>query len=205
MKRQASTGSRIIGSSLKKAKFVAGWARALDQYCLDPEAHIENVVVSYNDTVVIIKDQYPKARHHFLVMPRILTPRGVSSLCKADLPLLRILQKASVSFVNSKDVDGSAFNIGFHAVPSMTQLHVHVISRDFDSVCLKNKKHWNSFTTRFFIPLSAVIDEIEVNGSLEWDEREYETMLRQPMRCPVCSIILNNIPTAKEHHKSCFN
>ena len=28
---------------------------------------------------------------------------------------------------------------------------MHVISQDFDSVCLKNKKHWNSFTSPFFI------------------------------------------------------
>lgn len=30
-------------------------------------------------------------------------------------------------------------------------MHLHVISQDFDSPCLKNKKHWNSFTTEYFI------------------------------------------------------
>lgn len=32
-----------------------------------------------------------------------------------------------------------------------SQVHLHVISQDFDSPCLKNKKHWNSFTTEYFI------------------------------------------------------
>lgn len=32
-----------------------------------------------------------------------------------------------------------------------SHVHLHVISQDFDSSCLKNKKHWNSFTTDYFI------------------------------------------------------
>lgn len=32
-----------------------------------------------------------------------------------------------------------------------SHVHLHVISQDFDSPCLKNKKHWNSFTTDYFI------------------------------------------------------
>lgn len=32
-----------------------------------------------------------------------------------------------------------------------SQLHLHVISQDFDSPALKTKKHWNSFTTEYFI------------------------------------------------------
>lgn len=34
---------------------------------------------------------------------------------------------------------------------SYSHVHLHVISQDFDSPCLKNKKHWNSFTTDYFI------------------------------------------------------
>lgn len=43
------------------------------------------------------------------------------------------------------------FKIGYHAAPSMHRLHLHVISRDFQSVCMKTKKHWNSFNTPFFL------------------------------------------------------
>lgn len=43
------------------------------------------------------------------------------------------------------------FKTGFHAEPSMRRLHLHVISRDFYSPCLKTKKHWNSFNTPFLL------------------------------------------------------
>lgn len=34
---------------------------------------------------------------------------------------------------------------------STSHVHLHVISQDFDSPCLKNKKHWNSFNTDYFV------------------------------------------------------
>ena len=42
---------------------------------------------------------------------------------------------------------------GIHAHPSMNHLHVHIISVDRYSVCLKHRKHYNSFSTPFFIDL----------------------------------------------------
>ncbi|KFY48681.1 hypothetical protein V495_01100 [Pseudogymnoascus sp. VKM F-4514 (FW-929)] len=45
--------------------------------------------------------------------------------------------------------------MGIHAHPSMSHLHVHVLSVDRYSECLKNRAHYNSFTTPFFIPLDA--------------------------------------------------
>ncbi|RKF54753.1 Aprataxin-like protein [Golovinomyces cichoracearum] len=42
---------------------------------------------------------------------------------------------------------------GIHARPSMNHLHIHVLSVDRLSDSLKHRKHYNSFTTNFFIPL----------------------------------------------------
>ncbi|KAE8388655.1 aprataxin-like protein [Aspergillus alliaceus] len=42
---------------------------------------------------------------------------------------------------------------GIHAHPSMNHLHVHVISVDRYSDRLKHKKHYNSFSTPFFVPI----------------------------------------------------
>lgn len=42
---------------------------------------------------------------------------------------------------------------GVHAVPSMNHLHIHVISVDRHSDRMKHRKHYNSFATRFFVPL----------------------------------------------------
>jgi len=41
---------------------------------------------------------------------------------------------------------------GIHAHPSMNHLHIHVLSLDRYSECLRHKKHYNSFATSFFIP-----------------------------------------------------
>ncbi len=40
---------------------------------------------------------------------------------------------------------------GIHAHPSMSHLHIHVLSRDFHSDCMRHRKHYNSFHTGFFI------------------------------------------------------
>lgn len=40
---------------------------------------------------------------------------------------------------------------GIHARPSMNHLHIHILSRDFHSDCMRHRKHYNSFHTGFFI------------------------------------------------------
>lgn len=91
------------------------------------------------------------------------------------------------------------FQVGFHAVPSMLVLHVHVISRDFKSTALKNKKHWNSFTTPFFVTLRDVIERVETTGRVTLRADESESQLSAEMKCPNCGATLKNIPSVKSH------
>lgn len=42
---------------------------------------------------------------------------------------------------------------GVHAVPSMSHLHIHVLAVDRYSERLKHRKHYNSFSTPFFVPI----------------------------------------------------
>ncbi len=42
---------------------------------------------------------------------------------------------------------------GVHAHPSMNHLHIHVLSVDRYSPCMKHRKHYNSFNTPFFVPV----------------------------------------------------
>ena len=42
---------------------------------------------------------------------------------------------------------------GIHAGPSMNHLHVHVMSIDRHSECMRHRKHYNSFSTPFFVPV----------------------------------------------------
>lgn len=43
--------------------------------------------------------------------------------------------------------------VGIHAHPSMNHLHIHVLSVDRYSECMKHRKHYNSFATQFFVPV----------------------------------------------------
>jgi len=43
---------------------------------------------------------------------------------------------------------------GIHAGPSMNHLHVHILSIDRHSECMKHRKHFNSFSTPFLIDLN---------------------------------------------------
>jgi len=70
----------------------------------------------------------------------------------------------------SKD-ESLTFKLGFHALPSMSQLHMHVISEDFNSPSLKNKKHWNSFTSPFFVGTEEFISMLATKGHVEVDSR----------------------------------
>ena len=45
--------------------------------------------------------------------------------------------------------------VGVHAHPSMSHLHVHVVSQDMHSVCMRHRKHYNSFNTPFLVELEA--------------------------------------------------
>ncbi len=96
------------------------------------------------------------------------------------------------------------FVMGFHSVPSMRQLHMHVLSRDMDSPALKNKKHWNSFTTGFFLPAQQVLQQLERSGGVEGADLEAaEALLKGDMRCHRCGLVLRSVPLIKKHLAGC--
>ena len=88
---------------------------------------------------------------------------------------------------------------GFHAAPSMRQLHLHLISQDFDSPCLKHKKHFNSFATDFFVPPQIWAAQLQAEGGVAVDVAAEEAKLKRDMICPATGIPLRNIPALKEH------
>lgn len=46
----------------------------------------------------------------------------------------------------------------------MPQLHLHVISRDFDSPTMKKPKHWKSFNSAAFVHGEKVLEALEKLG-----------------------------------------
>lgn len=76
-------------------------------------------------------------------------------------------QKEKASFRNT------FIRAGVHSIPSMANLHVHVITQDFCLSRMKNKKHYNSFTTPFFVDFDSLEPKSEEDGAeSETDESE---------------------------------
>ncbi|KAJ5697953.1 hypothetical protein N7488_011637 [Penicillium malachiteum] len=90
---------------------------------------------------------------------------------------------------------------GVHAVPSMNHLHVHVIAVDRYSERLKHRKHYNSFSTPFFVP----IDDFPLAPD---DVRRHPTQegyLKRDFVCWRCGEEFGNkLVQLKEHLKQEF-
>lgn len=167
------------------------WRFALKQYIVHPERTPASQLIYYNDKVSIINDGFPKSICHLLVMPRDsnLTKKhptvSLTEDIKAELwPYVEMAQNHIFeTFTNEYELvepipncfetiedfrDKETFinnfiQVGVHSVPSMGNLHIHVITKDFHSDNLKRKNHYISFTTTFFkkweeLPLSEIPD-----------------------------------------------
>lgn len=118
------------------------WSLGLVESMEDPK-----LIYKETKNLVVIRDKYPKAKIHFLVLPR----EDISSIYKLNKSHLNLLDEFGSLLKTIKEEHDCELRAGFHAVPSMHRLHMHVISTDMNSPCLKTKVHWNSFTTDFFI------------------------------------------------------
>ncbi|XP_030584879.1 aprataxin isoform X2 [Archocentrus centrarchus] len=182
----------------KRNESAGHWSQGLKTSMQDP-----NMQVYKDDKVVVIKDKYPKARHHWLVLPWQSIP-SLKALRAEHCDLVKHMQEVADQMIQQcPDSSSVPFRTGYHAIPSMSHVHLHVISQDFDSPCLKNKKHWNSFTTDYFIESMDVVQMLETNGKVAVKEGASE-LLKLPLRCHMCHKELPTIPALKEHLKSHF-
>ena len=87
--------------------------------------------------------------------------------------------------------------------PSRHEHNSAWMPQDFDSPCIKHKKHWNSFTTPFFLPLAAVKAELASKGRLEINRQAAEQLLKGDLRCHRCQATCKNMPALKVHIAAC--
>ncbi|KAJ3158744.1 hypothetical protein HK101_001233 [Irineochytrium annulatum] len=173
------------------------WDMALIKYTEIPHTFSRDVVHKYDDEYVVVHDLYPKARKHFLVMPRRRID-SVYELRAEHLDVLDGMKERADEIV--REFPAHTFRLGFHAIPSMKQVHLHVLSLDMLSPALKNRKHWNSFTTRFFMPFDLVRSAIAGPvGKVEIDTREYEAMLKKELECHRCGQALADMGKLRSH------
>ncbi|GLH04839.1 Aprataxin-like protein [Gryllus bimaculatus] len=187
MKRR-SENSNNVEEPAKKTFWAAGLLAAME----DPQC-----IVKQDDKIVIIQDKYPKAEFHYLVLPR----EDISSINKLNrehLPLLEHMEAVGQEI--AKEHPNHKFQFGYHALASMIRLHLHVISDDFNSLSLKTKKHWNSFTTSFFIPSQDLIEIIKRDGKAKEISRSHaKELMDTPLKCHKCKMMLSNMPKLKQH------
>lgn len=162
---------------------------ALNAYIDAPASFPTSRVLSYDDDFVVIRDAYPKASVHLLLLPRSGRHTALHPFdAFADATFLAAVRDAVAPIValvasELRRLHGPASRtdatrtaaltaepppaalppgrdwtkdvlVGVHAHPSMSSLHVHVLSRDRYSDCLKHRKHYNSFATPFLVPLT---------------------------------------------------
>jgi aprataxin len=91
---------------------------------------------------------------------------------------------------------GREVKVGVHAVPSMTHLHIHVLSRDMHSASMRHRKHYNSFNTPFLVdvkdfPMADEDPRLNPKG---------EGYLRRDLKCWRCGRGFgNSFVKLKEH------
>lgn len=126
----------------------------------------------------------------------------LADLHLGHLQLLKTMHEVGIKWVEKflEDDDSLIFRLGFHSVPSMRQLHLHVTSQDFDSQHLKHKKHWNSFNTEFFRDSVDVIEELEKYGKASIKD---ESLLSKELRCHRCKSAHPSMPRLKSHIITC--
>ncbi|XP_050448242.1 aprataxin [Cataglyphis hispanica] len=187
MKRKFESDMSKSATS-KKGHWSAGLLTSME----DPEC-----MVKEDDKIVVIKDKYPKAQFHYLVLPKenILSIRQVK---KNHQDLLMHMHEVARGLVE-KHTDHE-FIMGYHAMPSMQRLHLHVISTDFCSPCLKTKYHWNSFTTPFFLHSSDVSRQLHEEGEVKnISPQKCKDYLNTQLKCHKCTLQPKNMPALKRH------
>ena len=83
----------------------------------------------------------------------------------------------------------------------MTHLHIHVLSVDRVSECVRHRKHYNSFNTPFFVGM----EEFPLAEGGERREAGRRGYLREELRCWRCGEGFGNqFARLKEHLKGEF-
>jgi len=119
------------------------------------QAELETSVFWRNDSMVVIYDKYPKSKIHLLVIPTKSNPlynvNGISQLDSSHQGALNAFHQLGADIQNHLG-GTNVIRMGYHAIPSLQPLHLHIISNDFQGEYMKKKQHWNSFThPDFFI------------------------------------------------------
>lgn len=187
-------------------------AHKLLPYVLEPEKWATRVLRITPDAV-LIKDKYPKASVHLLLLPRwtphrdyhphdafedpqflsMVRKEAVEGLKIASQQLRLCMHKSLQSIglnettiearLNKRDFSKD-FQIGIHAHPSQHELHVHIISRDMVPNRSYSPRHYQSFNTPFLVPLQDYpLPPDDIRRRVQFQN---ENLMRDDFQCWKC-------------------
>ncbi|KAH9599099.1 Aprataxin [Trypanosoma melophagium] len=171
--------------------------------------------VLYKDPqCIVVNDAYPKSKVHCLIMPLDLSLDSLNAIRTEHIPLMQHLLNVAEQYVQfmrrgalAKGNGPPALKMmtGFHSLPSLPQLHLHLISMDFETPYMKTRKHYNSFATPFFLSADRVLEDLQQNGciTLNRNVAELKRMEEQETSCLWCGHGENRIPQLKLHLQTC--
>ncbi|KAL8731371.1 MAG: hypothetical protein Q9166_003463 [cf. Caloplaca sp. 2 TL-2023] len=84
---------------------------------------------------------------------------------------------------------------GIHTHPSMAHLHIHILSRDRHSECMRHRKHYNSFATPFLVD----VEEFPLSEG-EVKRRRKAGFLEDDLVCWRCGKNFGNKFAKLKHH-----
>nr|XP_042716981.1 aprataxin isoform X4 [Chrysemys picta bellii] len=110
----SSSSSSPHDSSSSHKEHLGHWSQGLKISMQDPKMQVYK-----DERVVVIKDKYPKARYHWLILPWD-SISSLKSVTKEHLELLEHMHAVGEKLIQQcLDKDSLEFRLGYHAVPSM--------------------------------------------------------------------------------------
>ncbi|KAI5807029.1 HIT-like domain-containing protein [Geopyxis carbonaria] len=196
-----SSSASAAAAPSKKPK-LAG-SSALDgllPYIERPASFPPSILISHTPTHVAIRDLYPKASVHTLLIPRSHSHMLLHPITAFDdAPFLAATRAAASTLADLVAAELSRrfgaqdgrdwrreVRVGVHLVPSMNHLHVHVLSRENRSERLKTAKHYLSFNSPFFVALEEFPLKKEDWRRGEEGRRRAEGLLKGSLVCWRC-------------------
>ncbi|CAE6450820.1 unnamed protein product [Rhizoctonia solani] len=210
---------------------------ALQNYVLSKSEDLgSDVLLSESEYCITIFDKFPKAMFHFLVLPKLsktITANVTTNLStflqwdkQVALEYLQHMKRdaeEAKSMVEDEMIKQHGFKwdvfIGFHAIPSMDHVHLHILSSDLCSPALKKKHHYNSFRPDlgFFLHLEDVLKWFDFPSATPFSKgptfeskaaipaQKYEPLLKKDLECFKCQETLKTIPQLKAHLQKEWN
>jgi aprataxin len=184
----------------------SNWQDALIDVINDQHTETNKRKIFYaDDACVVMYDAFPKSTVHLLCLT-VQDIHNVRELTKQHLPLLYHINNVVQQIIQhlQKQFPHLKFKAGCHSIPSMSRLHIHINSCDFITDCMKNKKHYNSFNTEFYMDINKVIQQLEQHGKVHVDEKVAEQYIKGDMKCHICHQTFKQIPQLKSHISHCL-